>query len=209
MAGRHAQAPVAKGGQARIVGDQDQGSARLATQVQEQVNDLLAGGLIQVAGGFVGKEHLGPGGIGAGDGDALLFTTRELPGVMAGAGGKSDALQGLVGAAWGIRCPGQLQRQQDIFARGQGRQKLEVLEDEADPAAAQGGAAILVKGIQGLATEPDGTGGGIIEAGQESQQGGLTAPRGAEYGDGFPGLDVQIQVLQYGQVAARTCNMLG
>jgi hypothetical protein len=192
-----------------VVGDQHQGGAGLTAQVEQQVDDLVAGGLVQVAGGFIGEEYLGPGGIGAGDGHALLFTTRELPGVMAGAGGQSNALQGLVGAAGGVRRPGQLQGQQDVFARGEGRQELEVLEDEANPAAAQGGAAILVQGIQGLTTEPDGTGGGIVKTGQEPQQGGLTGARSAEDGDGFPGLDVQVEPFQDGQDAGWACNMFG
>ena len=155
------------------MGHQDQGGGRLAAQVQEQIDDLLPRRLVQVAGGLVGEQDLGPRGIGAGDGHPLLFTPGKLTGVMAGAGRQAHPLQGLVRAPRGLVGTGQLQGQEDVLPGGEIGQELEILKDEADPPGAQGSATILVQAVEDLAAQPDLPGGGVVEPGQQPQQGGL------------------------------------
>ena len=48
---------VAEAGAARVVGDHHDGLAELALRVGEQVEDLLAGAHVDVAGGLVGQQH--------------------------------------------------------------------------------------------------------------------------------------------------------
>ncbi len=51
--------PVAALGQGAVMGDQQQGSAFLLFQFEEQLDNLLAGFLIEISGGFIGKQDAG------------------------------------------------------------------------------------------------------------------------------------------------------
>ncbi len=72
---------------------QHQGGAVLVAQPEQHVVDPLAGVRVQVAGGFVGKQHLRGVGEGAGDGDPLLLAAGELVRVVLGALFQPNALQ--------------------------------------------------------------------------------------------------------------------
>ena len=54
------------------MGHHDDGGA-FAVQLGQQLHHFLAVGGVEIAGGFVGQDQLGPGHHGAGDGDALLL----------------------------------------------------------------------------------------------------------------------------------------
>ena len=65
-------------GQRRVVRDDHQRALVAAADVDEQFDDLLAGGAVEVAGRLVGQQHRRVVGERAGDRDALLFAAREL-----------------------------------------------------------------------------------------------------------------------------------
>ena len=65
--------PVGHGGQGRVVGDDDDGAARLAAGALEQGQHLLAGLIVQRAGGLVAEQKLRIFCEGACNGDALLL----------------------------------------------------------------------------------------------------------------------------------------
>jgi len=46
-------------GNVGVVGDDDQRHLLFTVEVQQQVHDLLGGGAVEVAGGFVGQNHRG------------------------------------------------------------------------------------------------------------------------------------------------------
>ncbi len=71
------------GGVALRVGHHDDGGA-LVVQLAEQLHHLAAVLRVEVAGGLVGKDELGTGDDGTGDGDALLLTAGELAGEVLG-----------------------------------------------------------------------------------------------------------------------------
>src|SRR5215472_3655009 len=50
--------PLRPAGQRAVVGDQHQGQPEVAPQLPEQVDDLVAGALVEVAGRLVGQQHL-------------------------------------------------------------------------------------------------------------------------------------------------------
>ncbi len=60
---------------------------------------------------------------------------------------------------------------------------MEGLEDEADAAGTKLGTAVLGKIEEILPVELDLSGGGLVQPGQEAQEGGLAAPRGSDHGD--------------------------
>src|SRR4029079_6907048 len=64
---------VGAGGQLGIVRHQDDGGLAVAVDVDQQVDDVMAGPAIQVSGRLVGEEDGGIVGERAGDGHALLL----------------------------------------------------------------------------------------------------------------------------------------
>ena len=74
----------------------------------------------------------GPRREGARQRDALLLAAGELGGVVVAALAEADALEQGARARRAAAPAGELERQQDVLERGQVRQQLERLEDEAD-----------------------------------------------------------------------------
>ena len=79
----------ALGGQ-RVVGDHDDRLLEFAVELFEQLEDLAAGGAVEIAGRLVGDQQVGVGDDGPGDGDALLLAAGELARVMMLAAGQAD-----------------------------------------------------------------------------------------------------------------------
>ena len=69
-------------GQCRVMGDQQQSRAALGMQREQQIDHLLAGLAIEIAGRLVGQQQRRLRRESAGDGDALLLAARKLRGVM-------------------------------------------------------------------------------------------------------------------------------
>ena len=128
--------------------DQDQRGAEVAVHLEQQVGDALAGGVIEAAGGFVGKQQPGKGSEGARQGHALLLAARQGARIVPGPLGQPHTGQQLAGDAMGLRVGGQLQGQHDVFQRGHGGQQLEGLEDEAHLLRPPVGALLFVPGKQ-------------------------------------------------------------
>src|SRR5258708_1281968 len=80
-------------GDGGVVGDQDQRQPALAPEFFEQVDDFVAGVLIEVAGGLVGQEHRGLLHQGPGDGNPLLLPAGHLAGKMPGPVSESDRIE--------------------------------------------------------------------------------------------------------------------
>ena len=64
--------------QAFVVRHQHQGGAAFLIQFKEQISNTLARVAVQIACGFIGKQHVGVGGKCAGDSHPLLLTARQL-----------------------------------------------------------------------------------------------------------------------------------
>ncbi len=67
------------------MGDQHQGGAAAGVEFEQQVADVLAGGLVQRPGGFIGEQDARAGDEGTGQGHALLLAAGQLSRVVAGA----------------------------------------------------------------------------------------------------------------------------
>ncbi len=67
----------ALGGQG-VVRDHDDRLLKLAVELFQQVEDLAAGGAVEIAGRLVGDQQVGVGDDRPGDGDALLLAAGEL-----------------------------------------------------------------------------------------------------------------------------------
>src|SRR6185503_13733713 len=151
--------PVGVRGERGIVGDEDERAAERAVEAQDQLDDLLAGGGVEIAGGLVGEEHRRPARHRARDGHALLLATRELDRIVLRAIGEPYLVQERAGPGERVRLARQLQRHRDVLQRGEGGNEVKGLEDVPDGVEAEAG------------------GGGPIEPGDEAEQGGLAATR--------------------------------
>ncbi len=166
-----------------VVGDHHDEAVLFCGDVVEQFEDLLARGVIEGARGLVAEEELGVFGDGAGDGDALLFTPRELGGEAHEPFAQPDLfeylprVEGVFANFYG---------ELDVFkCREVGHEVIE-LEDEADVVAAVLGETLPVEGGYVAAVEKYLAGGGAIHAAEEIEEGGLARARGAEHDDEFP-----------------------
>jgi hypothetical protein len=67
-----------------VVGDEDDGGSCLALQILEEVENLGLDGDVEGSRRFVGDEHFGPGGEGAGNDHPLALPSAHLVGVLSG-----------------------------------------------------------------------------------------------------------------------------
>ena len=79
----HGESAFAGSRQFGIMGDQYQRGVRGMVQFKQQLDNLFAGMTVEIAGGFIGKQHFWFGGKGAGNGDALLFTDDRIDNINA------------------------------------------------------------------------------------------------------------------------------
>ena len=67
------QYPIHEGSQIQIMGNDHQARAQVRVEFQHEIEDARTGGPVQVAGGFVGQDHRGPGHERPGNSRALAF----------------------------------------------------------------------------------------------------------------------------------------
>ena len=91
------------------------------------------------------EQDLRVTGKGARQGDALLFTARQLARLVRQALAQSDLVQQRLGLCACAAVAADLQWQGDILQRCHPRQELKGLKDKTDPAGAQRGPCILVQ----------------------------------------------------------------
>ena len=97
------QRPLRPRGGVRVVRDHDDRLAVLAVERLQQVEDLVAGLAIEVAGRLVAQQQRRVGDDRAGDADALLLAAGELPRVVLRAVGEADDRQRDAARASGAR----------------------------------------------------------------------------------------------------------
>src|SRR6266511_440636 len=184
------QAPVADqqgvveaGGHASVVGDHHHRHAALGPQPRQQLQDLVAGARVEVAGRLVGQQHRRLGRQRPGDRHPLLLAAGELRGPVQQALGEAHGLQGLGGAPapLGPAEPAVDQREADVAERRGPRQELEVLEDEADHLVAEPGQLVVGQPGDVAPLERQAAAGRPVQAAEQAEQGGL--PRAARSHD--------------------------
>src|SRR5687767_463575 len=169
--------PVGVCRQRGIVSDEDEGAAQGAVEAEDQLDDLLAGGGVEIAGGLVGEEHRWPARHRARDGHALLLAARQLYWIVLGALGEPDLAQERAGARERVRLARQLQRHRDVLQRGEGGNEVKGLEDVADGVEAEAREGVLPERGDLRLRHADAAGRGSIEPGDEAEQRGLAAAR--------------------------------
>src|SRR5258708_33462525 len=110
--------PLATFGDARIVGDQQQGRAVSCLVLKQAIDDQPAGGGVEVSGWLVGEQQLRPGDESAGDRHPLLLASRELPGIMGQTMAEADRGEASGGSGKRVAPTVELQRYRDVFEGG-------------------------------------------------------------------------------------------
>ena len=93
--------------------DQKQRGAAFGLFGKQQIGDLPSGVAIEIAGGLIGDDQHRVRRKSAGDGDALLLTAGQLPGIMGQAFAQTDGHQFGAGALESVGLAGQFQRNGD------------------------------------------------------------------------------------------------
>ena len=182
------------GGDRGIVGDEDEGGAFAAVEVEQKVHDLGAVFGVEIAGGLVCEDDGRAEDEGTGEGDALLFAAGKLDGVVIRAVGEADGGEQAAGAGEAFALGGgavEFEGEQDVFKRGERGNELVALEDEADEGAAQGGEFVFGKVADGCALKDDVAAGGGVKAGEKTEECAFAAAGGSHDRDEFTGIDIK------------------
>jgi acyl-CoA thioesterase I len=187
---------VAAACELEIMRDEDQGRATVALQGEQQVDDRVPRGLVEIAGRLVGDHDGRIGHKRAGDRHALLLATRELGGIMVQAAGEADGREFLFGAREGVRLVGEFEGQGDVLEGRHGGHEMKGLEDDADAAAAEARQLVLVQAGEVHILDDHLAGAGTLEARHGHEERRLPGSGGADEPDGFASDDIEADPLQ-------------
>ena len=167
-----------------------------ALQVEQQVDHVLPGLAVKVAGGLVGQQDLRAGAQRPRHGHALLLAAGELGREVVGAVREAHLIEQGAGGLEGIQPAGELERKGDVLQGRHGGHQVERLEDDADVGAADQRQRVLAESGQLVTRHPHGATGGSLQSGHHHQQRGLAGAAGADDGDGLSCIDRQADVLE-------------
>ena len=144
---------------ASFVGDEHDRLAELVAGAPQLVEDLAAGGVVEVAGRLVGQQDRRPADEGAGQRDSLLLAGGQLVGPVALAAEQVHQLEDLVDARGRVAVArihaGDGERQRHVLVDVEERDQVEELEDEAGLLAPQAGGLGIAQVADDLAVEHD------------------------------------------------------
>ena len=149
----------------------------LPAGVLQELEDLLAGHIVERAGRLVAEQELRIFRQRAGDGDALLLAAGELTGEVVRARGQADFVQDR-------RCVERvftdLRRELDVFKRRQVADEVIELEDKADVVAAIGRELAGVEAAHARPVDRDGAARAGVHAAEHVEDRRLARARGAD-----------------------------
>ncbi|MNH15811.1 hypothetical protein D3C79_754330 [compost metagenome] len=181
------------------MGHHQERRARRAGQFLHQFLDALGGVVVEVAGRLI--EHHQPRTVdqGAGNRYPLALTTGQLGRFVAQAMSQANAREQRFGALarFGDGGAADQQRHAHVLQRGEFRQQVMELVDEAQRAVAQQATGTLTEGRQLFAGQPDAALGRGVEAAQQVEQGTLARTRTADNGHPLTGVQLQLQTGQH------------
>jgi hypothetical protein len=176
--------PPARDGRGGFMRDHDDRRALLGGEFGEQSPEFGAGVRVEVAGGFIGQKKGRRVQKRSSNGDPLLLAPRQGVRAMVCTGRDSQTLEEF-GAAL-VECAGVITREDagelDVLASRQRGDQVELLEDDPDLLAAEERRGVLIERVDRLARDHDLASVGLVERGEEVEEGGLARARGAHDG---------------------------
>jgi hypothetical protein len=143
--------PVRVGGAARVVGHHHDRLPELADRLAQEVQDVGRGVRVEVAGGLVGEDQIGLVDQRPGARHPLLLAAGELGRAVREPVRDAELPDQVAEPVAVDPGPGQVGGQGDVLGRGQRRDQVEGLEDEADLVPAQPGEAGVIQPADVLA----------------------------------------------------------
>ena len=139
------------------MGDENQRRAALALAGEQQIDDLPAGRLVEIAGRLVGDQDRRVRARARGRSRrAAARRRRAAPDNGRRRSPRPTLASSRLGALEGVGDAGKLERHRDVLERRHGRDQVEGLEDDADIAAAKARERVLVEAGQ-IARRPTAT----------------------------------------------------
>ena len=152
------------------------GAAVARGEAAQELEHLMAGLGVEIAGGLVGEQQLRVVHERAGDRQPLLLAARELPGAPPGGLLEAELRdQPARSRRCAVAVGAEPRGQQHVLLARQLRDQVEELEHEAHVPAAQLGEPPLFLPLEPIAGELDAPGVGRVESAQQVQQRGLAA----------------------------------
>ncbi len=145
----------------------------LRTGALDKPQHLGAGLAVKVAGRLVGQYNSRFGNQSAGNRHTLPLSARKIIRHIFQFIFQPQQVNDLVQKLLIYRVPVQLHRQDDVLIHIQNRNKVIVLEDKADVAAAKDGKLFIVLLCQFFAPDDHGSAGGSVQPAHHVKQGGL------------------------------------
>ena len=175
------------------VGDEDDGGLVLLPDAQQLGLQNFACLGIQGGKRFVHQQQTGRIGQGAGDGHALTHPAREFVRVALAEAGQAHQVQKLLGSlpALAFGNLADLQPDLDVLKHGTPRKQRIALEHHA---------LLAVDAAGRLAVDADAAAALACQPGQHIEKRGLAAARGPEEGEELAFTDIEIEVLQGGDL---------
>jgi hypothetical protein len=178
------------------MGDEHQGGAALLMARKQEIDDLGAGGFIEIAGRLVRNEDRRIRGERARQSNALLFTAGKLSGVMVSPLGETDGGELVRGALLGFGSAGKFQRHGDVLEGRHGWNQVKGLEYDPYIATAEAGEGIFTQVPERFTGNDHLAGVGPFEAGHDHEQGRFAGTRGSDQADRLAASYIQIDVLE-------------
>ena len=162
------------------MGDENEGGATFGMAGEQEIDNMLPGHIVEIAGRLVGDEDSRMWRQRARKGDALLFSAGELRRIVASPVREPNSAKLLFCAIEGVRNTGELERDGDIFKRRHRGNQVERLKDDAHMPTAETREPILIKPADIFSRDNDRPGIGPFKACHDHQQCRLTRARGAD-----------------------------
>src|SRR5829696_7746754 len=168
---------AAAAGEIGIVCHEQQSGAGGFAKAEQEVDDAVAGLLVEIAGWFIGKDDPRPGCKRASDGHTLLLAARHLARIMLKAVAEADKGELVLSARKSIGGTLELERYGDVIERRHGGDQVKGLKDDAEIVTAKTGEAIFAHAHEILAHHDDIARGGAFEPGGDEEERGLAGTR--------------------------------
>ncbi len=183
------------------MGDEDDGLLALFVDLQQLVLQHLAGHRVERGKGLVEQDHIRVVGQHSGDGDALAHAARERIGVLVLKALEADHLDKAAChlQALGLGNALHLQAEGDVVYHREPGEKRVLLEHHA---------AVRIDLVDLAAVDDDAPGRGLVKTGDEVEQGGFAAARGAQQHDEFALFNLQIDAIERLEITVVLGNAL-
>ena len=138
----------------------------------------------------------------------LLLSPGDLGRQVVGPLAEPEGLEQVARPFGGVPNPGDLERHAHVLERGEVRQEVERLEDEADVPGTEERESLLVEPGEIGAGDLHPAGRRMIETRQEAEEGGLAAAGRAAHADQFAGGDRKFEPAQDGEIPVAALDRL-